>query len=424
MAPRASTYGADTQGSASAHGPVHRESSSRGRSATATKPERAASGGPAATRGGSGCSNSGNGYNPVPATPGVELIWHGCDTIGLAWRPSELTWQLLGVAGDTGHLAGFDESTYRTRGHSRVVRTGFSSYMLEKPLLGVRWGWWNSRRSSHRRVVWCEGRLAALQEGCNLLGFSPGNPAALAACAVEATKRWNAMFDPCLLPQEAKVRRVDLAADLQFQDPEDASRFLYGLSVLKVPGLPKTETWRCEGVIETVNHKLRSGKTRWRVYDKTAERASHGSLDGDASAPPQGWIRMERQMQLAKPRQVSPDLLNTQRFAEMWLGELAPWSRLATDVVAGGLPAAQRAVIAAAQRGAITHAQAERLLGHVALTASGLASEFWKGRPHTIRRRDAELHAIGVALDGLEWDTSVCFPLGRILRTVRQAWTQ
>jgi hypothetical protein len=232
------------------------------------------------------------------------------------------------------------------------------------------------------------------------------------------------MFDPCLLPQDAKVRRVDLAADLQFSDPEDASRFLYGLSVLKVPGLPKTDAWRCEGAIETVYHRLRSRKVRWRVYDKTAERASEDSANGDASAPPQGWIRMERQLHLAKPRQVSPDLLDNQRLAGMWLGELAPWSRVATDSVAGGLPAAQRAVIAAAQQGAITHAQAERLLGHVALSASGLAEQFWNGRPHTIRRRDAELAGIGVALDGLEWDTSVCFPLGQILRGVRDAWLE
>ena len=95
---------------------------------------------------------------------------------------------------------------------------------------------------------------------------------------------------------------------------------------------------------------------------------------------------------------------------------------MATDVIAAGLPQAPQAVIAAALRGEITREQAERLVGHVMIQACGASQEFWASKPHTARRREAELRAIGVAVDGLAWDASVCFPLGRILRGVRQAW--
>lgn len=40
----------------------------------------------------------------------------------------------------------------------------------------------------------------------------------------------------------------------------------------------------------------------------------------------------------------------------------------------------------------------------------------------TVRRREAELRAIGVAVDGLAWDTSVCFPLAKVLKGVQRAW--
>jgi len=410
VAPRALTQGADAQGSASARRPAHRASSSRARSAP--ERSRAASGGPVKAERDSRCSNSGNRNNGVELAPGVRLAWLGCDTTSFAWRPTDDTfWKLLRVAEDTGHLAGFDETTYRTLGHSRVIRTGFCSYMLQEAVLGARWGWWSNHRAGNRRLVWCEGRLAAMQEHA-LMAATPGAPEALAPCAEAAGALFSAIFHPCHLPVEAKVRRIDLAADLEFTDPADGLRFLQVMACLPIRGL-KTDAWRCEGRVETIYQRLPTGKVRWRIYDKATE----------LGLPTAGSrVRIERQLRYPKAAQTGPETFTAERLAALWTGELAPWTRTATDVIVAGLPDAQLAVIAAANRGEITPTQAERLLGAVAIQANGLANQFWHKAPHTARRREAELRAIGVVVDGLAWDTSVCLPLGTILRGVRDAW--
>ena len=182
--------------------------------------------------------------------------------------------------------------------------------------------------------------------------------------------------------------------------------------------------WRSEGRPETVYLRLPSAKIRWRIYDKSTERASHGATEhmGRPTGQPGSLIRIERQLHFAKPAQVAPELLGAEQLAALWLGEMEPWTRIAMDVIAAGLPQAHQAVIAAAQRGAITPAQAERLVGYVTARACGAASTLWRGNPHTVRRREAELRSIGVVVDGLAWDASVCFPLGTILRGVQRAW--
>jgi hypothetical protein len=159
VAPRGLPRWADTPGSASAHAPVHRESRTRARSATATKRARAASGGPAANSGdrihapGLRCSNSGDHDKSAELAPGVRLLWHGVDTAGFLWRPDDDFFRRLRVGEDTGHLCGFDETAYKTLGEARVIRTGYCSYMLREPLLGVRWGWWSNLRAGHRRLL-------------------------------------------------------------------------------------------------------------------------------------------------------------------------------------------------------------------------------------------------------------------------------
>jgi hypothetical protein len=251
----------------------------------------------------------------------------------------------------------------------------------------------------------------------------PGAPSALVPCARAAETLFTARFHPCELPQSAKIRRVDLAADLEFTDPTDGLRFLHGTSLLHVPGL-KTDVWRSEGLAQTVYLRLPSGRIRWRIYDKSTERADRGATEhnGRPTGPAGTVVRIERQLHFAKPAQAPPETLDAEKLGNLWLGELAPWTRMATDVIAAGLPQAHEAVLAAAARGAISRAQAERLVGHVTIQACGKGKEFWADAPHTARRREAELRAIGVAVDGLAWDASVCFPLGRILRGVQRAW--
>jgi hypothetical protein len=99
------------------------------------------------------------------------------------------------------------------------------------------------------------------------VGGEPGAPSALVPCARAVEATFTARFHPCDLPPLAKVRRLDLAADLAFADPTDGLRFLHGMSLLRVPGL-KIDVWRSEGLAETVYLRLKSGRTRWRIYDK------------------------------------------------------------------------------------------------------------------------------------------------------------
>jgi hypothetical protein len=48
-----------------------------------------------------------------------------------------------------------------------------------------------------------------------------------------------------------------------------------------------------------------------------------GRPTGDAGS----LIRIERQLHFAKPAQAPPEALDAGRLADLWVGELAPWTR-------------------------------------------------------------------------------------------------
>lgn len=424
MAPRSRPPRADTQGSASARRPVHRASRPRGCSATAAKPERAASGGgpvlsPSAARS-AAQGHAGKNLPPsnrqvddahVALPPGVRVLGVGVDTISYMFRKDrddDEFWLRLRVAEDQKLLSGFDVARYERRGTAAVKELRRGSYRLAEPLLNATWGWWS------RRGVYVEGRLGAMNPLDAVTPLTLGSPWTVVHWSRICSALWSYLFCPLELSPIGTIRRADLCVDLAFDSEAESERFMVALSRLCLPGF-KQDTWVSAGRVETVYQRSPRGRVRWRAYVKSVQ----------ASLPtPPVVIRLEHQLSWNRADQPDADKITPQQLADLWLGELAPWADAADDVRVAGPCAAQEAIIAAAERGEITAQRAESLLGYVALRSAGQGRSFFRkvSRAHIPARRERELRDLGIILDPASLTTDFTVPLGSILKAARLAW--
>jgi hypothetical protein len=429
VAPRTPSQRADTQGSVSAPRPARR-GSKRGRSATAAKPERTASGGPVqktdALASASGVSRRGSS-SKVPVTPcfendivqlppGIEVAACGIDTVSYAWKcHDERLWALLREPYDLeGILECYDPTTGEYFPASRVARKD-GLVLIHDSIGGGKVGY-----NPGLRMIFIEGRLAALS------ALSDRASGLAAPWQLETTSRLSTLAlsrflgESGLLVEKCRLRRLDLAAELRFTGGDGGARglrFLQALSALELPR-QKSDSYRINGRVETVYYRTPvRGRVKLRVYDKGVESGSH---------PPGERIRVEHQHRWVGAKRPDPASVAASDLGRLWQGPLRVWEGC-DEVVVADLNAIARVILQRVAARELTACAAERLMGTLWLRGRGHGKEWWAadGKPYMYGRRTRELRKAGVVLDedGMGGDPrEEHLPLGKVLRALRQAW--
>ncbi len=294
--------------------------------------------------------------------------------------------------------AGVDTVRFRFRGdvhgHARFARSGphyegprGELYRQED---GVRIG------AFRDGMLYAEGRLAALLHGSDDHSLLP--VAALRDGAEKAGRRFGFPVDASI----ASLGRLDVAAELRFEDGADGLAFLHALSLADVPWAKVGTEGKKREHIQTVNFRgVRGRAILLRAYDKgvESELASPGEL-----------IRFERQRRYRKEKELllmSALELNT---AQLFIGrELESLARVTTEVVCDTWGAIDR-INELVRWGRITASKADALAGFLARGGEG-------HKPSTWYSRYADVRALGILLDPLARERSVV-PVGSHLRAM------
>jgi hypothetical protein len=256
------------------------------------------------------CTNS---HRPLPVGSRFAVVEIGLDTVSFAWRPQDpALWEFLSRAERARHLAVEDPFAMPAREDDGVVRRTrliqqrrkdgrrIRSYLTEEHIAGVHWVF-----DLHHRLIYCEGRLACLLDDTkDAVRLRP--PATLEHAAFLATFMLS-QLGVHLDPDEAVIRRSDITGVVWFPNPKDGQDLQ---RVLRdhAGGSP---TSRGTGpTVETVEWHGRRNRITFRSYDEGIHRGAHGAGE---------LIRLERQLHLDKPHQLTiPQFLRSD-LAGLWL---------------------------------------------------------------------------------------------------------
>lgn len=175
---------------------------------------------------------------------GFSVAQVGVDTVSFAWRPAddEVLWDRLQNGATARSIAGL----------WRVNPAGVpGGWMLSKPLAGARWFFFPGSR-----LIFAEGRLGAMlseREG----DYSLGSFSSLLAAAEKLEEQVAPVIghdrEQGIGGEVVALRRLDLAAELRWDDPSDGLAALRALGTLSIPRVKVCE-WRHEGRTETVSY--------------------------------------------------------------------------------------------------------------------------------------------------------------------------
>ena len=330
------------------------------------------------------------------------------DTVSFAWRPTgdELLWRRLRGGAEDGSISGL----------WRVVGAGVAGgYGLKKKIAAARWFFF-----PQHELIYCEGRLGAILAGDDrdhsLGPFFALNFAALnlaeAFAPVVGHDRENGIGGP-----PAVLRRLDLAAELRWDDPADGVATLRALGDLSLPRV-KVAEWRHEGRTETIAYYTATKKKRLlhRIYDKGIQSGSD---------PAGTLLRFERQHRFARDKQQPVEQLARDGDPEaLWLDGFEDWAEAAERLQVGGHDAAQLRLVEKVERGELEPHEAERRIGSLAV-AQIRGEGWWRdlGKPHLVRRRRSDLADHGLTLAPSEKPVRE-IPLGEALQALRAAWSE
>lgn len=303
-------------------------------------------------------------------------------------RPTPETWNRHGI----------DTVRYRYRAdphaYAKFAHAGASSEgprgELHRRADGVRIG-------AHRDgMLYAEGRLAAILNG-------PDDHALLPMTALEqgadaAAQRFGFDVDP----NDARIGRLDIAAELTFDDGRDGLAFLHALSLADVPWAKVGTEGKKREHIETVNFRtVRGRQILMRAYDKGIEAGI---------APPGELIRLERQRRYRKTAEKTVAMARELDPRKLFIGrELASLIDVTAEVVCDTWGAIDR-LNELVHRGQMKATKADSLAGFLARGGEGHCSSTWYSRW-------AQLRAWGIIVDPLAREgTNV--PVGRHLRSM------
>jgi len=305
-------------------------------------------------------------------------------------RPTPETWNRHGV--DTVRYR------YRTDAHAyaKFAHAGASSEgprgELHRQAEGVRIG-------AHRDgMLYAEGRLAAILNGPDDHSLLPMTDLEHGAHA--AAQRFG--FDVDV--SDARVGRLDIAAELSFNDGRDGLAFLHALSLADVPWAKVGTEGKKREHIQTVNFRsVRGRQILMRAYDKGVEARI---------AAPGELIRFERQRRYRKTAERTVALALELDPRELFIGrELDALVDVTAETVCDTWGAIDR-VNELVWQGRIRASKADALAGFIARRGEGHKTSTWYSRW-------ADLRALGILVDPLARERS-CVPVGHRLRTLAQ----
>jgi hypothetical protein len=287
-------------------------------------------------------------------------------------RPSPESWNRHGV----------DTVRYRYRvdanAYGKFAHAGASSEgprgELYRQADGVRIG-------AHRDgMLYAEGRLAAILNGPDDHSLQP--MAALEHGAHAAAQRFGFDVDPT----DARLGRLDIAAELTFDDGRDGLAFLHALSLADVPWAKVGTEGKKREHIQTVNFRtVRGRQILMRAYDKGIEAGL---------AAPGELIRFERQRRYRKTAERTIAMALELDVRELFVGrELNSLVDVTAETVCDTWGAIDRLnELVRHQR--IRASKADALAGFLARRGEG-------HKPSTRYGRWADLRELGIIIDPL-----------------------
>jgi hypothetical protein len=247
-------------------------------------------------------------------------------------------------------------------------------------------------------TLYAEARLATLLHGSDDHSLLP--VAMVREGAEEASLRFGFSVDA----SRAALGRLDVAAELRFDDGADGLAFLHALSLADVPWAKVGTEGKKRNHIQTVNFRsVRGRMILMRAYDKGIE---------SQLAPPGQLVRFERQRRYRKHAELAVVAATELDVPDLFIGrELESLARVTAEVVCdqwGAIDQLNELV----RRGAIEAPRADALAGFLVRGGDGHKQSTWYSRW-------AGLRDLGIVIDPLARERSAV-PVGRHLRAMMQ----
>ncbi len=254
-------------------------------------------------------------------------------------------------------------------------------------------------------MVYAEARAAALLDGASSHRLVPVDEVPSAATAagalVETVTKVPAAGGPAL-------GRLDLAADLRFEDGREGLDLLRTLAEIDLPWL-KAGTEGCKRTaLETVYWRSVNGRAvQLRAYDKGVE---------SETAAPGTWLRLERQRRWRRARERAVLDVCSEGFEHLWADRHLEGLVRVPEVVRCDRASAVEELRRLHDTGQLSSRLLESLAGFVVTGGHGAS------RTRTYKRW-AQLRDLGIALDPSATGARVV-PIALYLNRARAAWEQ
>jgi hypothetical protein len=245
-------------------------------------------------------------------------------------------------------------------------------------------------------ALYAEGRLAAIVNGPDDHSLIPITSLGDGARAV--SERFGFRVDE----SRAAIGRLDVAAELRFEDGADGLAFLHALSLADVPWAKVGTEGKKRDRIQTVNFRSVRGRSiLMRAYDKGIE---------SGLAPAGELIRFERQRRYRKQRELAISAALDLDVARLFVGrELESLARVTAEVVCDQWGAIDR-LNELVRWGSIKAPKADALAGFLVRGGAGHKQSTWYSRWSALRD-------LGIVIDPLARERSAV-PVGRHLRAM------
>lgn len=346
-------------------------------------------------------SNSHPNSHPHPEFPLTwELGEHGIDTFSIAWRPKFEKTEALLAAMSKGIA---DPATGKKR---HRVRRANDSQWLSGSVNGVQVGCFPLDN-----VIAVEARLAAaLAQSEEATTLAPPHE------LLQGVKAALSVLDLLTVKPQALavLRRVDLTGEILFPDPSHGSVFLRAFAGAVSPPRYKSDViWSTDNTrVETAYWRTPTrGVAKGRFYDAGVKHKTH--LPGQR-------LRLEHQIRFPKAKQHPVEFFLSKDLGKLFCGALNTWIDRSESVLVMSPPDAIQYVLSQAQKGKLSAARAERIIGTLTVLSQGAEATIWTPRQHS--DRVSELRGMEIALELGSTPATQVVEVHKPLEAMRAAW--
>jgi hypothetical protein len=207
------------------------------------------------------------------------------------------------------------------------------------------------------------------------------------------------------------VRRLDLAAELRFEDPGDGLRFLAAMAAIHLP--------RHHQRLERARQTGRPTSVAWLSGRNVALRVYDAGLRHDTGAPGIR-VRLERQLRYRKRNERTPNHF-PRDLSTLYLGPLERLIDAAPNISVLTAREAERALIDRYLAGQPSLAVTERLLGVIRIRELQQEEVVWHD-PDTRAGRLREMRNEGIYLDDSPHSAPAIADVRPLLQALGAAW--